>query len=284
MSDTPLLVTPDWLADQGRDPAIKVIDASFHLPTSGRDVQAEFTAKHIPGAVLFDINQVKDQTSPLPHMLPSATEFGQMVGALGIGNGDHVITYDSVGIFSAPRAWWMFRAMGHDQVSVLDGGLPAWKRAGHSTAQGATPSPTPTTFNVQRQDAMILDLAAMAAQVKNGAPVLDARAADRFAGAKPEPRAGLRSGHIPGSTNLPFHQLLDSSHGGFLGTAQLRAIFEQAGVDFDQPLITSCGSGVTAAVLTFALALLGKHDVQLYDGSWAEWGLEGGPAIATGCP
>ena len=281
MTTPPLLVTADWLADHRDKPGIKIIDASFHLPTSGRDVTTEFADKHIPGAVLFDIDQIKDANSPLPHMLPSAEDFGAMVSDLGISQDDHVVAYDTVGIFSAPRAWWMFRAMGHQAISVLDGGLPAWARAGYETEAGAA-APSPAEYRATLQPDMVLGFEPMQAKVAAGEPVVDARAAERFAGGVPEPRPDLRSGHIPGSMNLPFNQLLDRETGQFTEHTSLKAAFEQAGVDLDKPLITSCGSGVTAAVLTFALAMLGKHDVQLYDGSWAEWGMEGGPDIATG--
>lgn len=280
MTTVPLLVTVEWLADNLDNPDIKIIDASFHLPTAGRDVQAEFVEAHIPGAVLFDIEAVKDTSSDLPHMMPDPAEFARMVGELGISNDHHVIAYDTVGILSAPRAWWMFRAMGHDKVSVLDGGLLAWVRDAHPTEAGAA-TPTPDYFEANLKADMIVDMGAVEALIGK-TQIADARAAARFTGEAAEPRPGLRSGHIPGSRNLPSSTLIDPETGQFKDTATMRAAFEQAGLDTDKPMITSCGSGVTAAILSFALALMGKTDTRLYDGSWSEWGMEGGPAIETG--
>ncbi len=280
MTTVPLLVTAEWLADNLDNPDIKIIDASFHLPTAGRDVQAEFVEAHIPGAVLFDIEAIKDTSSDLPHMMPDPAEFARMVGELGISNDHHVIAYDSVGIFSAPRAWWMFRAMGHDKVSILDGGLAKWVLDGHPTKAGAA-TPTPDYFEASLQADMIVDMGAVEAAIGK-TQIADARAAARFTGEAAEPRHGLRSGHIPGSRNLPSSTLIDPETGQFKDTATMRAAFEQAGLDIDKPMITSCGSGVTAAILSFALALMGKTDTRLYDGSWSEWGMEGGPAIETG--
>ncbi|MBV6632482.1 MAG: 3-mercaptopyruvate sulfurtransferase [Alphaproteobacteria bacterium] len=279
MSDTPLLVETDWLAAHLGDPDVRVIDASFHLPNAGRSVTAEFVAGHIPGAVLFDIEAVRDVTSDLPHMLPSAEDFGGMVGALGLGNQRHIIAYDTVGIFSAPRAWWMFRAMGHENVSVLNGGLPAWTAAGHDLATGNA-AITKTSFSAKLQRDMVAGFTDMQTKLADGEQVLDARGAARFTGEVEEPRAGLRSGHMPGAKNLPFDQLL--ADGRFKDGAALKAAFDQLGIKLDQPIATTCGSGVTAAVLTFALALLGKHDVQLYDGSWSEWGQTGAHEVVTG--
>ena len=280
MTTVPLLVTAEWLADNLDNPDIKIIDASFHLPTAGRDVQAEFVEAHIPGAVLFDIEAIKDTSSDLPHMMPDPAEFARMVGELGISNDHHVIAYDSVGIFSAPRAWWMFRAMGHDKVSILDGGLAKWVLDGHPTKAGAA-TPTPDYFEASLQADMIVDMGAVEAAIGK-TQIADARAAARFTGEAAEPRHGLRSGHIPGSRNLPSSTLIDPETGQFKDTATMRAAFEQAGLDIDKPMITSCGSGVTAAILSLALERIGKHDHSLYDGSWTEWGQFPTLPVATG--
>jgi thiosulfate/3-mercaptopyruvate sulfurtransferase len=242
----------------------------------------DYLRAHIPGAVFFDVDAVSDHSNPLPHMFPSAEQFGRDVGALGIGNGDTVVVYDAGGWVAGPRAWWMFLAYGHDKVRVLDGGLKKWIAEGRPTESGAV-SPKPATFRatfdarrVRAMREMVVNLGSRAEQV------IDARASDRFEGRAPEPRPGLRPGHIPGSRNVPYNKLFDAATGTMKPLSELRAAFSDAGVKLDAPIVTSCGSGVSAAVLTLALYRLGVENPALYDGSWSEWGLSDGPPVATG--
>lgn len=275
------LVTADWLRDNLAD--VIVFDAGYHLPTVNRDPVAEFEAAHIPGATHFDINAIADQSNPLPHMVPSADEFAAAMRALGVSSDSHVVFYDDSAIKPATRGWWMMRLFGHDRVSVLDGGLAAWRGIdGPLEAGGASPR-APGNFVARPSNgAGVTDYTAIVSAIGDGGlgQLLDARAAARFAGSAPEPRAGLRSGHIPGSKNLPFDQLLDDD-GRFLAEADLRQRFAAAGIDSQQRLITSCGSGVTACVLALGLCLVGNDDVSVYDGSWTEWGASKAP-IETG--
>jgi len=277
----PLLVDAEWLAAHLDDPSVRIIDASFHLPSANRDADAEYEASHIPGAIRFDIDAIKDTGNDLPHMLPSEAEFGRMVGALGISNEHHVIAYDTGSVSSAPRAWWMFRVMGHEKVSVLDGGLVAWKAAGQPTESGAVSKPA-TSFNAKLNSALLKSQQEVEAAAAAGEQIVDARSSARFTGEAPEPRAGLRSGHIPGSSNLPSDVLLDPETRRFHDETKIRALFQQIGIDLERPIITTCGSGVTAAVLSFGMALTGKPETGLYDGSWSEWGMPDGPPVATG--
>jgi thiosulfate/3-mercaptopyruvate sulfurtransferase len=264
------LVSTDWLAERLRDPHVVTVDASYFLPTQKRDAHAEYRGAHIPGAVFFDIEAVSDHSTDLPHMLPGPTQFGEVVGGLGIGDGDAVIVYDSTGLFSAPRVWWTFRVFGAQSVYILDGGLPKWKAEGRPIETGDTKR-APKTFTAKMNVGAValLDDVRMAL-TDDSTQIVDARSAERFAGRAPEPRPGLRSGHIPRSFNVPYERLLEN--GRLISRERVAEAFTRAGVDLDKPIITSCGSGVTAAILTFALESLGKEPKGLYDGSWAEWG------------
>jgi len=275
------LVDVAWLAAHLDDPSVKTLDSSWHLPPTGRDGRSEYNAAHIPGAGYFDIDATSDTASPLPHMLPSPEAFADAVGGLGIGNGDHVIVYDAEGLFSAPRVWWMFRVFGHDRVSLLSGGFRAWRAAGQSVS-AATPSPAPARFEAAFRPRMVRSLADVQATIDSGAEqVIDARAADRFAGTTPEFRPGVRAGHIPGSTNLPFQQLTEPATGTFLPAAELEIALASAGVDPAKPVVTSCGSGVTACILGLGLHLTGRDDWAVYDGSWTEWGSHPDTTVET---
>ena len=268
MADTsPLISTADLAARIG-DPRLKIVDASWHL--DARDGRTEFEAERIPGAVFFDLDAVSDHTTDLPHMLPTAAAFAEATGALGIAETDTIVVYDSVGLFSAARVWWTFRLMGATDVRVLDGGLPQWRAEGRPVETGTPSVPTPATFTPSMRAGAIADLPSMLSALTGDAQILDARPPTRFRGEAAEPRPGLRSGHMPGALNVPFKSVL-TERGGLRRGEDLAAVFRQAGVDMTRPLITSCGSGVTAAVLTLALAELGQ-DSRLYDGSWAEWG------------
>ena len=263
------LVSTEWLAAHLKD--VRVVDASWYMPNESRDPRAEFEAAHIPGAVHFDIDAIADRSTSLPHMLPAADVFAKAVGALGIGNDQAVVVYDGLGIFSAPRVWWMFKAMGHDNVKVLDGGLPKWKREGRTIESGPA-NPAPRTFRASPRTAIMRDFEDMMAIVKNrSAQIADARSPGRFTGSEAEPRAGVRGGHMPGAANVHFRTLL-TTDGTFKPPAQLRAIFEGAGVNPHKPVVTTCGTGVTAAILMLALDDIGARDVALYDGSWTQWG------------
>lgn len=264
------LVSTEWLAEHLRDRNVIAIDGSYPLPAQKRDVHAEYREGHIPGAVFFDIDAVSDHSTELPHMLPGPKQFGEVVGTLGIGDGDTVVVYDSTGLYSAPRVWWTFRLFGAQKSYILDGGLPAWKAEGRPLEKGDA-ARAPKTFNAE----MNVGAVAMLADVRmaltdDSAQVVDARSADRFSGKAPEPRPGLRSGHMPRSFNVPFTQLVENGH--LAPRERIQTAFEKAGVDLDRPIITTCGSGLTAAILMFALEALGKEPKGLYDGSWTEWG------------
>ena len=280
-SDDPLVST-EWLAVRLNDPKVKIIDASFKMPGVTPLSKDDFLRSHIPGAVFFDVDAVSDHDNPLPHMFPSPTQFGRDVGALGIGNGDTVVIYDAGGWVAGPRAWWMFLSYGHDDVRVLDGGLKKWVAEGRPTESGAT-LPKPASFNAAFDAKRVRNLREMVANVASKAEqVIDARASDRFEGRVAEPRPGLRAGHIPGSRNVPYSRLFDAASGTMKPPGELRAAFSAEGVNLDEPIVTSCGSGVSAAVLTLALYRLGVRGTALYDGSWSEWGVADGPPIATG--
>ena len=272
------IVTADWLLAQP-DGAVRLFDASYFLPTMGRIGHEEYARAHIPGAVFFDIDGIKDEASELPHMIPSAEVFQDAMRGLGLNTGDQVVVYDDSPFLSSARAWWMLRYFGHLPVAVLDGGLRAWREAG-GTVTDTVPSPAPGTFSASAPaQADVITFAELEAAVRAGTAdqIIDARAANRFAGVAPEPRAGLRSGHIPGSLNLPIGDILDTDTGKLKSADELARLFAKAGLTMDKPAVTTCGSGVTAAGLTLALALLGKTDIRLYDGSWSEWGASDAP-------
>jgi thiosulfate/3-mercaptopyruvate sulfurtransferase len=276
------LVSTEWLAGRLNHSDLRIIDATYHLPNLKRDARAEYAAAHIPGAVFFDVDAIADRSIPLPHMLPPPTDFAAAVGALGIGDDTFVVAYDSYGLMSAARAWWMFRAFGYDRVAILDGGLPKWKAEGRPL-EGKPVTPTPRTFTPHFRPRVLRRKGDILENLKTKSEqVLDARSAGRFRGTDPEPRAGLRSGHIPASLNVPYNSLLDPKTQTVLPADALRARFAAAKVDFSKPVVTSCGSGVTACVLAFGLHLIGVPHVAVYDGSWAEWGSSGETPVETG--
>jgi thiosulfate/3-mercaptopyruvate sulfurtransferase len=269
--DPQLLVSTDWLANHLAAPDLRVLDASWHLPGSDRDARAEYEAAHIPGARFFDIDEISDSQSNLPHMAPPPEKFVSRMRAMGIGDGHRIVVYDSLGIYSAPRVWWLFRLFGKQDVAVLDGGLPKWRAEGRPV-EDIAPLLRDRHFTARRDAGLVRDVTQVAASAKLGdAQILDARTPERFRGEAPEPRPGLRSGHIPGSKNVPFKTMLNDD-GTMKDKDGLRAAFEAAGVDVNGPVITSCGSGVSAASLNLALERLGNRSHALYDGSWAEWG------------
>jgi thiosulfate/3-mercaptopyruvate sulfurtransferase len=266
----PALVDVAWLASALGSPGLCVLDASFYLPTEHKNAREEFEIAHIPGARFFDIEDIADTESDLPHMLPASGRFARKVAALGIGNGDRVVVYDQKGIFSAPRAWWMFAHFGHAAVAVLDGGLPAWRAAGQSVKAGWPGDATPAQYVARHYATQVRGLGDMLHNLETGAElVIDARPAGRFAGTAPEPRPGLPSGHIPGAVNLPASDLVVD--GRMRPAAALRAAFAAVGADGNRPVVTSCGSGVSACVLSLGLHLAGLPEGAVYDGSWTEW-------------
>ena len=265
------VVTTAWLADHLGDPALRVLDATWYLPTLKRDARAEYRQAHVPGAAYFDIDAIADRQQGLPHMLPDASTFSQAVGALGVGDGDRVVVYAGKHLSASARVWWTFRVFGHDRVAVLDGGFPRWREEGRPVESGE-PSPARRHFTARLRPELVTDLDGVRRNLTTRlAQVVDARSAGRFAATEPEPRPGLRGGHIPGSVNLPYDRLFRPD-GTLLPRDDLRRAFDAARVDLGRPIVTSCGSGVTACVLALGLDLVGRPDVAVYDGSWTEWG------------
>jgi thiosulfate/3-mercaptopyruvate sulfurtransferase len=266
------VVSTEWLSREVGAPDLVIFDATKYLPNESKDGKAEFLAAHIPGARYFDIDEVADPDTDLPHMVPTPGRFAKLVGALGVGNAARVVFYDQKGLASAARGWWLMRLFGHEAVAVLDGGMPKWVKEGRPTQAGVPPAATPVSFRPDFRPTRLRGIGDMLANVASGAEqVLDARAIGRFTGAVPEPRAGMRSGHIPGSRSLPYTDLLNPD-GTFRSPTDLRDRLIAAGIDGSKPAVTSCGSGVTACILTLGLVLAGLPEGAVYDGSWTEWG------------
>lgn len=262
-------VSTEWLAQRLADPDIVILDGSWYLPTAKRDPHAEYLAGHIPGAVFFDVDEIADKSTGLPHMLLGPDEFGKQVGALGIGDGTTIVIYDESGLFSAPRVWWEFLTMGAKDIRILDGGGPKWRAEGRSVEAGEA-TRKPATFTPDFHPELVRSFADVKAAIATHGQIADARPNGRFIGRDAEPRPGLKSGHMPGAVSLPAMELV--ANGGLKPMAELKAMFEKSGLDFDKPIITSCGSGSTASTLMLALKLAGAKQVAVYDGSWAEWG------------
>jgi thiosulfate/3-mercaptopyruvate sulfurtransferase len=286
-SDPTLLVSTAWLAERLGSPDIRVLDGSWHMPDTGRDARAEFAEAHIPGARFFDIDEIADPASGLPHMLPPVEKFVSAVRRMGVGDGHRIVVYDQAGIYSAARVWWMFRVFGHADVAVLDGGLPKWLAEGRPV-EDMPAEPRERHFTARRDASLVRDVTQMAGAVKLGEEqIVDARSPGRFRGEEAEPRPGLRAGHIPGSVNLHYRALLNGD-GTMKPPEELRRAFAEAGVDPSRPVVTTCGSGVTACIVNLALHRIGHARNAVYDGSWAEWGAypdlaaETGPARAEG--
>lgn len=279
--DPKTLVSTTWLAAHLKDPDLRILDATWFLPNDTRDPRAEYDAAHIPGARFFDIDDVSDNRSDLPHMVPPVEKFMSRMRALGVGDGHQVVVYDAQGLFSAARVWWLFKLMGQDNIAVLDGGLPKWIAEGHPT-EDMPPIIRDRHMTVRRQNHMVKDVTQVSSASKLGDyAILDARAPGRFRGDAPEPREGLRAGHIPNSRNVHYAALLNDDQ-TMKSPDALRAVFDAAGADLTKPVITSCGSGVTAAIINLALTRIGKTDHALYDGSWTEWGAFPTVPVATG--
>lgn len=280
MSKSPFVVTAEWLEAKLDEPGLSIVDGSWYLPAHKRDARAEYEAGHIPGAVFFDQDLVVDPSATLPHTLPQPQQFGQFVSSMGISADDTIVVYDGPGFFSAPRVWWMFRLMGASSVFVLDGGFDGWKAEGRRITNEPT-RVAPSYFDVLNAAELVATFDDMVQIVADGsAQIADARSPGRFTGEEAEPRPGMRSGHMPGARNVPASAL--SKDGEFLSVDELRAVLEQAGIDLSRPVVTSCGSGVTAAAISLALASVGHTDNRLYDGSWTEWGGRNDTPVATG--
>lgn len=280
-SDPQLLVSTDWLARHLEAPDVRVLDGSWHMPALGRNARAEYAEAHIPGAQFFDIDEIADTRSSLPHMAPPPEKFVSRVRAMGIGDGHRVVVYDQAGIVAACRVWWMFRLMGHGDVAVLDGGLPKWLAEGREV-EDLEPPRRDRHFTARRDASLVRDVTQVAAAVKlGGEQIVDARSEGRFAGEEAEPRAGLRGGHMPGARNLPYQRLLNAD-GTMKAPEEIEAAFTAAGVDLERPVIASCGSGVSACVLALGLERIGRRRWSVYDGSWTEWGAYPDLAIETG--
>jgi thiosulfate/3-mercaptopyruvate sulfurtransferase len=281
MDDPKTLVSTDWLEAHLKDPDLRVLDGSWFLPTMERDAKAGYAEAHIPGARFFDIEEISDSRSELPHMAPPVEKFISRMRAMGVGDGHQVVVYDQAGMFSAPRVWWLFRLMGKTDIAVLDGGLPKWVAEGRET-EDLPPMMRDRHITVQRQANLVKDVTQVAHASKLGdQEIIDARPHGRFIGRDPEPRPGLRKGHIPGAKNVPWSDLLEAD-GTMKSPEALKALFEAAGVDLAKPAICTCGSGVNAAMLALALERIGHRNHAVYDGAWAEWGMFNDLRIATG--
>ena len=282
MANTDPVVSCAWLAERLEAPDIRVIDASWFLPNDPRNAKALYAERRIPGAVFFDIDDIADHDTDLPHMLPRPEAFSSRMRKLGVGDGSRIVVYDNQGIFSSARVWWTFRVMGHDDVAVLDGGFPAWERGAYPIEEGPPQPLKERHFTARMRTDLVRDLSDMQRIVAAGkTPVFDARPAPRFRGEAPEPRPGLKSGHMPGAKSVPSGSLVDEN-GMLRPREELQRIFSDAGSDTSQPAVCSCGSGITAAVIALALARLGRWDAAVYDGAWAEWGARDDTAIVTG--
>ena len=276
------LTNTDELARELDAPDLVIIDASWHMPGEGKDARAEYLTEHIPGAIFFDIDEIADTRSKLPHMLPPPEKFSSRMRSMGVGDGSRIVIYDSSGLYSAARVWWTFRVMGVDDVTVLNGGLPKWKEEGRLIESGPPRSRTTRHFTARRNLDLVRDVSDIKALLKDkSAEIVDARAPERFAGTAPEPRPGLRSGHIPGAHNIPYGKLLNKD-ATMKSAPEIERLFEEAGVDLSKPVVASCGSGITASVLALGLARIGHRKTAVYDGSWSEWGADQSLPIETG--